>query len=280
MAKILLEVMIMSNLITTVEINEFLGFKGKFSADFCSGINILIGSNGSGKTTILRRLYGEVNSPKVFIPVAEMLSHSKGLLALDKKLKMPYDQTEIDVLMNAELPETREVSAVTQKLLIQISEVISGEVVYENDSFFVVKREGRKVPFADEASGFQKFGLLWRLLRNGLIEDGSILFWDEPEASINPELIPTLVDILLTLQNSGVQIFIATHNYDMAQWIEINRTPESVIRYFNLRKIDGQIIANVSEDYDSLDSVIDEADNKLLRRVVQKAALGMGVNEK
>jgi AAA15 family ATPase/GTPase len=264
----------MANAVTSVEIKNAPGFRGEFTADFCSGINVLIGGNSSGKTTILRKLYGDTRLPKIFIPVAEMLAHSKGLLALDKKLKMPYDQTEIDVLMNAELPETREVSPVVQTLLAQISEVINGEVLYENDTFFVVKKDGRKVYFADEASGFQKFGLIWKLLRNGLIESGSVLFWDEPEASINPELIPVLVDVLLTLQKSGVQIFIATHNYDVVQWLELNRTTETVIRYFNLRKVDGQITADVSDDYDTLHSVIDEADNRLLRRVVQKAAAG------
>jgi ABC-type ATPase involved in cell division len=267
------------NLVTSIEIKNTPGFNGEFTADFCSGINVLIGGNGSGKTTILRKLYGEIRLPKIFIPVAEMLSHSRGLLALDKKLKMPYNQTEIDVLMNAELPETREVSTVIQTLLTQISEVISGDVLYENDTFFVVKKDGRKVHFADEASGFQKFGLLWKLLRNGLIESGSVLFWDEPEASINPELIPILVDVLLTLQRNGVQIFIATHNYDVAQWLELDKTTDTVIRYFNLRKVDGRIIADVSDDYDTLNSVIDEADNKLLRRVVQKAS-GAGSNAK
>ncbi|MDR1262549.1 MAG: AAA family ATPase [Oscillospiraceae bacterium] len=262
----------MSNVVTSVKIKNTPGFNGEFTADFCPGVNVLIGGNGSGKTTILRKLYEETRLPKIFIPVAEMLSHSKGLLALDKKLKMPYDQTEIDVLMNAELPETREVSPVIQTLLTQISKVINGEVLYENDTFFVVKKDGRKVRFADEASGFQKFGLLWKLLRNGLIESGSVLFWDEPEASINPELIPTLVDVLLTIQKTGVQIFIATHNYDVAQWLELNKTAETIIRYFNLRKVDGQINADVSDNYDTLNSVIDEADNKLLRRVVLKAS--------
>jgi ABC-type ATPase involved in cell division len=270
----------MANAITGVEIKEFSAFKGGFIADFCPGINVFIGGNGSGKTTILRKLYDETRSPKVFIPVSEMLSHSKGLLALDKKLKMPYDQTEIDVLMNAELPETREVSPHIQPLLEKISEVINGEVLYENDTFYVIKKDGQKVPFADEASGFQKFGLLWKLLRNGLLESGSILLWDEPEASVNPELIPVLVDVLLELQRGGAQIFIATHNYDVAQWLELNKTSETAVRYFNLRKVNGQIVADTSDDYDTLNSVIDEADSKLLRRVVQKAAAGAGVSRR
>jgi signal recognition particle GTPase len=77
------EVSDMANAITGVEIKESSAFKGGFIADFCPSINVLIGGNGSGKTTILRKLYDETRSPKVFIPVSEMLSHSKGLLALD-----------------------------------------------------------------------------------------------------------------------------------------------------------------------------------------------------
>jgi chromosome segregation ATPase len=37
--------------ITTIETEQFLVFKDTFSADFCDGVNIFIGANGSGKTT-------------------------------------------------------------------------------------------------------------------------------------------------------------------------------------------------------------------------------------
>jgi hypothetical protein len=122
---------------------------------------------------------------------------------------------------------------------------------------------------------------LWKLLRNGLLESGSILFWDEPEASINPELIPTLVDILLELQKGGVQIFIATHSYDVARWFELNKKAENSLRYFNLRKTDSGIAADVSDDYVSLsNSLIEDAGDMLLRRVTAVAAEKAGVTLK
>ncbi|GHU95417.1 hypothetical protein FACS189479_08970 [Spirochaetia bacterium] len=134
-----------------------------------------------------------------------------------------------------------------------------------------------------EASGVRKFGLLWLLIKYHLIElsSGSILFWDEPENSLNPELIPTLVDILFELQKGGVQIFIATHSYDVARWFELNKTPENSLRYVNLRKTDSGIAADVADDYVSLDNnSIDAADDKLLKRVVEVSAEKAGLKYK
>jgi len=39
--------------IDRVEIQDFLVFKGEFSATFCPGVNVLIGDNGTGKTTLM-----------------------------------------------------------------------------------------------------------------------------------------------------------------------------------------------------------------------------------
>jgi AAA15 family ATPase/GTPase len=350
----------MTNTIARVEIRDFLVFKGEFAEDFCPGVNVLIGGNGTGKTTLMKLMYAacarkgsdssvdsirdfvlpyfgagdnlghcsakclfsdsapiewvykdspgqvahaaeyaqekfglpatlvkdeatvEIRSASapdgVYIPTAEMLSHSETLLALNNERRIPFDKTLIDVLSKAELGETRKITSNAEKILDRIKNVIGGEVVYENDKFYIARPDIGKVPFSLEASGFRKFGLLWKLLRNGLLEAGSVLFWDEPEESMNPELIPTLVDILLELQRGGVQIFVATHSYDVARWIELNRQPENTLRYLNLRKEGGRIVADVADNYETLPrSVIDEADDVLLRRSVQAAAASAGV---
>jgi hypothetical protein len=114
---------------------------------------------------------------RVFIPEKDMLSNSKGLLALYHNRDIPFEKQYIDILSNAQLPETRKISAICQTLLSIISKVIDGEVICNNDVFFIKKnKNGKKFPFSWEASGFRKFGLLWKLLRNGLLESGSILF--------------------------------------------------------------------------------------------------------
>lgn len=273
-----------------------------FELRFCDGINVLIGENGVGKTTLLKMIYaatqwsipktdagktkrlsdffssnlsdkdllknqgrnedyayfevsdGEhsfesslthkglfhydewygLNIQSVYIPTTEMLSHSKGFLALDKKFKLPFDGTQVDIIVNASLPEARELPVFMENILEKISRAIGGTVAVEEDTFYVIKKDGRKVDFSLEAEGLRKLGLLWKLIRNGLLEKGTILLWDEPEANLNPELFPLVTDILLELEKAGIQIFIATHSYNLAKYIEIRRNEEKQVLFHNL----------------------------------------------
>lgn len=220
-----------------------------------------------------RGLYDIKNETKpLFIPAKEMLSHSQGFLALNNKYDMPFDKTYIDIITNAELPETREVSPINQKILDIISKVIDGTVVYENDTFYIVKHNGKKVEFSLEAEGLRKFGLLWKLIRNGLIEKDTILLWDEPEANINPELMPVIVDILLELQREGVQVFIATHSYNLAKYFEIKRKENDKVLFHSLYKTENGVKAQSNEYFGELDNnSIIEADSKLLDEVIEES---------
>ena len=214
--------------------------------------------------------------PAIYIPPEDMLSHSKGFLALTNERKMPFDQTQIDILSKAAIPETKTITPNAAKVIDKIKTIIGGNVVYENDTFYIIKGSGEKVSFSFEASGFRKFGLVLKLLRNGLLENGTILFWDEPENSLNPEILPDLVNILLELQKNGVQIFAATHSYALARWFELNVTKENTLKYFNMRKTENGIEYDTADSYSNLkQSVLEDADDKLFNAVVKN---GMGVN--
>lgn len=211
------------------------------------------------------------NNEMVYIPVNEMLSHSKGLLALSSRYKLPYDKTEIDIISNAELPEMLEVSPLEQTILDKIGAIIDGEVIYEDDTFYIKKTNGIKVEFLLESEGMRKIGLLWKLIKNGLICKDSILIWDEPEANLNPSLIPTLVEIMLELQREGVQIFIATHSYNLAKYFEVKRQDIDNVSFHNLLKKNTEVIVDSKDYFGELkENKIIEADELLLDRVFEK----------
>ena len=273
-----------------------------FHLNFSDGINVMIGGNGVGKTSLLKMIYAAtqwsfqqtdtrkvktllsffsehlkdpdamksqghqedlcmfrvsdgkhcfeynlshggnfnldnwigLNIPSVFIPTTEMLSHAKGFLAMNNKYNMPFDVTQVDIIVNASLPETKNISDTMRRVLQKLSQVIEGTVIQNDDIFYIQKEDGRKVDFSLEAEGYRKFGLLWKLIRNGLLEPGSVLLWDEPEANLNPELYPVLADVLLELQKNGVQMFVATHSYNFAKYLEIRRETPEQVEFHNL----------------------------------------------
>lgn len=188
-------------------------------------------SNLDGK--INQRIY---NCDAVFIPTTEMLSHSKGFLALERERDIPFDKTLIDIISKSELGSSKNISLFKENILNRISEIIGGKVVYEKDTFYIIKKDGLKVEFSMEAEGIRKIGLLWSLIQNGLIDKNSILFWDEPEANINPKYIPALVEILLELQRNGVQIFVTTHDYIFSKYFDIKRLDNDKLMYYSLYK--------------------------------------------
>ena len=45
------------------------------------------------------------------------------------------------------------------------------------------------------------------------LDNHSIVIFDEPEAGLHPEAVSELMDIIMLLAETGVQIFIASHSY-------------------------------------------------------------------
>lgn len=94
---------------------------------------------------------------------------------------------------------------------------------------------------------------------------------DEPEANINPELIPMLVDILLELQSAGVQIFISTHSYNLAKYFEVKRSEKDQVLFHSLYKNGNEVLSQTEEYFGKLsNNKIILADEKLLDEVFEK----------
>jgi energy-coupling factor transporter ATP-binding protein EcfA2 len=215
----------------------------------------------------------------VYIPEKDILEHSKGLLPFVQKKDTGFSDIYKNVLIAAQDVPTKEQTASQKSIGQKLTEVIDGHVewVPGDGTFYMVKTDGKRIPFSIEASGFKKLGFLGLLVTSGQLDPGSVLFWDEPENSLNPELVPTLVDILLELSRNGVQIFIATHSYDVARWFELNKTAENSLRYFNLSKTENGIVEVHADEYTELEkSVLRDADNSLLKAVMRSS---MGATE-
>ena len=188
-----------------------------------------------------------------FLTAKEMLSHSQGLTSLYNEYKLPFDVTQIDLIGKAQFPVARSVPSIAKNILPHLEDILDGHVVEENDEFFIIKRNGRKIPFALEAEGIKKIGALWKLLMGKRITTDTILFWDEPEANINPTIMPVVVDALLELSRQGVQVFLATHEYNMMKYFSVKKKDSDQVAFISLKKSENGVVSESEEDYNLLE---------------------------
>ncbi|MDP2312868.1 MAG: AAA family ATPase [Pseudomonadota bacterium] len=82
-------------------------------------------------------------------------------------------------------------------------------------------RGGANVPARSAADGWKRVALIDRAVGRGLSPRHGRLYWDEPDLSLHPNLFPHVAELIVRLALSHqVQVVVATHNYDLLQWID------------------------------------------------------------
>lgn len=195
------------------------------------------------------------NIESTFIPAKEILSNSYNIISANEKNNVDFDDTYIDIIHSAKVDISVGRNAQgKKKQLERLEKIIEGKVFFDvpKDKFYL-KYGQSKVEFNLVAEGIRKIALLWQLMKNGTLEKGSILFWDEPEANINPVHIPLLVDMLLELQNGGVQIFISTHDYTLCKYFDIKARTEGTVKFHSLYKTERGVKCESNEKFKNLE---------------------------
>ncbi|MEO0141119.1 MAG: ATP-binding protein, partial [candidate division WOR-3 bacterium] len=153
--------------------------------------------------------------PVVYLPPKEILSNAPGFLSLYKDREIHFEEVYADLLHRAYLPKKKGPPSHQREELLKFLKVImvGRKVLVKGEHFFFVGSYGENLEFSLLAEGIRKLALIWLLVQNETLLKGSTLFWDEPEANLNPSMLEHVADILLTLQRMGVQVFAATHSY-------------------------------------------------------------------
>lgn len=331
-------------MLTRIKIENFTAFDG-LEVKLSKGINVLIGANGTGKTHLMKLLYGAmqqadtsatktldqtlqglflpdslgrlvkrslgrrkgsfvvyrkeddnvelslryelstlgkseiVNSRKwgrnqqynvVYIPVKDMLANSPGFNSLYEKRELYFESIYADIITMALLPPTKGPGSREKAVLLKmIQDVIDGKIEKKNEKFYLKNAQG-KLEFTLLAEGYRKLGLLYSLIQNESIAPGSILFWDEPEANLNPRLARQVVSILIELQRMGTQIFLATHDYVMLKELELGRdATQDQVAYHALHSENGRIYCQTSVNLNEINhnTINDTFDSLMVRTI-------------
>ncbi len=183
--------------------------------------------------------------PSLYIPAKEVLSFAPGFLQLYDRFNLAFDETYRDVIDFAYTPHQydHQLDAQMKAVLPLLEQIIGGVVSVQGDTFLI---NGRVMHLV--AEGHRKLALLWQLIRNGSIATGTTLFWDEPEANLNPIMMQEVVKVLLMLAQNGVQIFVATHSDAFMRELDYQKG-EVPTRFFALEKTDHGVISHPAERY-------------------------------
>lgn len=189
-----------------------------------------------------------------YIPVKEMLAHAPGFLATASRREIAFEEVYVDIIKHALLPKLLGPTDVGRKrLLMALEQVIEGKVIAKQEHFFLKNRQG-DLEFTLLAEGIRKLALIWLLIQNGTLLAGSVLFWDEPEANLNPTLMGRVVEVILELQRMGIQVFLSTHNYVLLKEFDLRHTPQDKLRYVSLFRSDKDAVsAHTTDDYISIE---------------------------
>ena len=189
----------------------------------------------------------EAMTRPVFIPAIDMMAHTRRFLSTYDEYQIDFDQTHRDIVALLLAPERRQPPQ-NPEIAALLGSLLGGSIEEENERFYLKTPQGRQ-PMPLVAEGLRKIATLHQLIRNGFLEPGSVLFWDEPEANVNPKLMDEIVDVLLRLARSGVQIFLSTHSYVILKELDLQAKETDAVRFFVLSASSNGTRVHTADDY-------------------------------
>jgi energy-coupling factor transporter ATP-binding protein EcfA2 len=199
----------------------------------------------------------EQESP-VFIPAKEVLTMMPDIVGLSKQYPSLLDATYTNLASSLTIRLQSEPPAAAQPVIHALGEAMGGTIKAENGRFYLQPAEGEPYEIGLVAEGFRKLGTLAYLLGNGTLTKETTLYWDEPEANLNPALLRQLATLLVQLAAQGFQIILATHSLFLLKEFHIlsQQSPAAKVRYFGLNERPGKgVEVTMTHDLEQLPDI-------------------------
>ena len=119
-----------------------------------------------------------------------------------------------------------------------ISKNIKGEAVKFTlgtlSTLTFLREDGKEFELTEVATGIKAFSIIQILLKNGHIDNRTLLIIDEPESHLHPQWIVEYARMIVLLhKHIGVKFFLASHNPDMVSAIRYIAEKEGVLDNVN-----------------------------------------------
>lgn len=176
----------------------------------------LIGSSGSGKSSLLKLIYLDEFPDEGYISIAEFDSlkiKKKHVQLLRRKVGIVFQDFKLlaDRTVFENIEFVLMVTGTRRNLIPRKIEKVLQEVGLEDKSSM----------YPHELSGGEQQRIS---IARAIVNDPYILLADEPTGNLDPKVSSDIFELLLKINRRGTAILMATHNYDF-----INKYPHRVI---------------------------------------------------
>ncbi len=144
-------------------------------------------------------------------------------------------------------------------LLEPLEEAMNGKVELTESGRFYLNAGGVSMEMHLVAEGLRKLAMIARLIATGSLIDKGFLFWDEPEANLNPKIIKLIARVILHLCQNGIQMFIASHSLFLMRELDILLQNDSFrstqARFFGLHSSDEGVQVQQGDSVDDIGTI-------------------------
>jgi AAA15 family ATPase/GTPase len=179
----------------------------------------------------------------LFIPSKEVLSMFPGFIAAYSEKELSFDETYYDICVALSGSGLKNKRQDRLTLIDELQKILGGKVDFSGKDFHIKGPSDKKGTEAHLISeGMRKVAMLAHLLGTGGIRRKGILFWDEPESSLNPKFVTKMAQLIRGLAAMDVQVFIATHDYLLTRELslvsEYKNNPNVNIQFYCFERED------------------------------------------
>ena len=217
-------------------------------------------SRSTSEVSVVRGAESWCDRMPIFLPARELLTVYPGFVSLYGMRNLEFDETWHDTCLALGAPTLRRPSAEISHFLDMLKDRMGGRVVLDaNGRFYLDQPDAGRFEMPLVAEGWRKLGMLARLISTGHLSGKGCLFWDEPDAGLNPKLVRDVARAILSLCESGDQVVVATHSLFLLREFDILGSSDFQgveRRYFALRRCADGVEVSQGDTVDGVDPLL------------------------
>ena len=164
-------------------------------------------------------------------PIREHRGRRQYLSGVPKYTLDAYSKVGLERVESGTGPDSTE--GFLTNLATKIKDTIGGEIIYDHDRQDLIfvelddstdKESRQELSLFMTATGIVQLGVLGYFINNHIIDKGTILLIDEPEAHLHTEWQAVMMEVLYALKEYGVKVILATHGPTIMQQLEVEVT--------------------------------------------------------